>query len=265
MSTEHRITIEPSPKRVRAVVSGETIADSLATLLLLETDHGPVYYFPRSDVRLDLLQGTDHHSHCPYKGDASYWSITARDRTIDNAVWSYEHPLPAAELIENHLAFYWDKVDSWFEEDEQVFGHPRDPYHRIDVRPSSREVCIRFAGETIATTRRGKFLFETGLPPRYYIPPEDVRADLLVPTDTTSICPYKGTASYWSIKVGERTAEDAVWAYPEPLPDAPPIWGYYCFYPEKVDDFDVERTKLVGHPTEEELGATDEAFRAVDA
>src|SRR5690606_39262907 len=123
---------------------------------------------------------------CPYKGDASYWSIAAGDRMIENAVWSYEHPLPAAELVGKYLAFYWDKIDHWFEEDEEIFGHPRDPHHRIDVRSSSREVGVRFGGDTIAETRRGQFLFETGLPPRYYIPPEDVRIDLLVPTHTTS-------------------------------------------------------------------------------
>lgn len=94
MSTEHRIAIEPSPKRVRAVVGGETLADSLAALLLLEAEHGPVYYFPRSNVQMDLLQATDHHSHCPYKGDASYWSIAASGRTVENAVWSYENPPP---------------------------------------------------------------------------------------------------------------------------------------------------------------------------
>jgi len=265
MSTEHRIAIEPSPKRVRAVVGGETLADSLAASLLLEADQGPVYYFPRSDVRMDLLQATGHHSHCPYKGEASYWSIAADGRRIENAVWSYENPLAQAEPVGSHLAFYWDKIDHWFEEDEEIFGHPRDPHHRIDVRTSSRAVTVRFAGETIAETRRGRFLFETGLPPRYYIPPEDVRIDLLVPTHTTSICPYKGTASYWSIEAGGRIADDAVWAYADPLPDAPPIGRYFCFYPENVDRLDVERTMLAGRAADEALAATDEAFRAVDA
>jgi uncharacterized protein (DUF427 family) len=265
MTTEHQIVIERSPKRVRAVVGGETLADSLAALLLLETDNGPVYYFPRSDVRMDLLRITDLHSQCPFKGDASYWSIEVGDRRIDNAVWSYPKPLSAAELIGDHLAFYWDKVDRWFEEDEEVFGHPRDPHHRIDVRPSSREVSVRFAGEMIATTQRGLFPFETGLPPRYYIPPEDVRIDLLVPTHRTSISPYKATASYWSIEVAGRVAEDAVWAYPDPLPDAPPIGRHFCFYPEKVDRLDVERTTLAGRTIDEAVAATNEAFRAVDA
>jgi uncharacterized protein (DUF427 family) len=240
MSTEHRVAIEPSPKRVRVMVGGETLADSLAAMLLLETDHSPVYYFPRNDVRMDLLRATDHGSYCPHKGDASYWSIAAAGRTIENAVWSYERPLPAAERVDDYLAFYWDKVDNWLEEDEEVFA---------------RAVSVGFAGETIATTRRGLFLFETGLPPRYYVPPEEVRGELLVPSRTTSICPYKGTASYWQIKVGDRVAEHAVWAYLDPVPDAPPIKGYYCFYPEKVESFDVERTTRAERAADEALAA----------
>lgn len=257
MGIDHRVAIERSPKRVRVMVGGETIADSLATMLLLETDHSPVYYFPLSDVRTALLRATDHHSHCPFKGDASYWSVVAGGRRIENAVWSYPQPLPAAEPVRDHLAFYWDRVDRWIEEDEEVFGHPRDPHHRIDVRSSFREVIVQSGGETIAKTRRGLFLFETGLPPRYYIPPQDVRTDLLVPSSTTSICPYKGTASYWSIEIGKRTIQDAVWAYADLLPDAPPIRDYFCFYPEKVDRLDVERIAHLEPDIDEVSVATD--------
>jgi uncharacterized protein (DUF427 family) len=167
-------------------------------------------------------------------------TLTVGNRSVENAVWSYEQPVPQAERIKRSLAFYWDKVDHWFEEDEEIFGHPRDPHHRVDVRPSSREVRVLFAGETIAQTCRALFLFETGLPTRYYIPPSDLRMDLLTPSRTTSICPYKGTASYWSVRVGDRIAEDAVWAYMEPLPECPRIKGHLCFYPDKVERLEVE-------------------------
>jgi uncharacterized protein (DUF427 family) len=160
---------------------------------VFETGHHPVYYFPRDDVRTDLMEPTNHRTHCPYKGDASYWSLRVGNRAVENAVWSYEQPLSGMERIKGLLAFYWDKVEHWFEEDEEVFGHARDPYHRIDVRPSSREVRVIFAGETVALTRRGLFLFETGLPTRYYIPPADVRMEFLTPTRNSSTCPYKGT------------------------------------------------------------------------
>jgi len=237
-----RITIEPSPKRMRVMANGKTIADSTATLLLREKGHRPVHYFPRADVRMDLLEPTNHRTRCPYKGEASYWSLRVCSRIIENAVWSYEAPIPEAQPIEKALAFYWDRVDHWFEEDEEIFGHPRDPYHRIDIRQSSREVRVEFAGETVARTRRALFLFETSLPVRYYIPPADVRMDFLTPSRKTTVCPYKGNASYWSLRVGERVADDAVWAYMDPLPECPRIAGHLSFYPEKIDRLEVEGT-----------------------
>ena len=239
-STDHHVAFEPSPKHVRVVANGKTVADSLCAGLLLETGHHPVYYFPRDDVRTELLEPTNHRTQCPYKGDASYWTLRAGNRAIENAVWSYEHPKAIAARIKGLLALDWDKVDHWFEEDEEVFGHARDPYHRVDVRPSTREVRVVFGKETIALTRRGLFLFETGLPTRYYVPPGDVRMEFLSPTRKTSTCPYKGQASYWTIRVGGREAENAVWSYPEPLPECPRIKGYLCFYAEKVDLLEVE-------------------------
>lgn len=137
---DHGVAFEPSPKRVRAIVNGKTIADSLCTGLVLETGHHPVYYFPRDDVRMDLLQRTKHRTQCPYKGDATYWTLKSGNRAVENAAWSYEQPLAGIERIKALLAFDWGKVDHWFEEDEEIFGHARDPYHWIDVRPSSREV-----------------------------------------------------------------------------------------------------------------------------
>src|SRR6201987_546465 len=137
-----RITLVPSEKRVRVQVGDATVADSAGTLLLLETGDRPVYYFPREHVRMDLLSPTNHRTTCPYKGDASYFSLKPNGRTVENAVWSYEQPIAGMEPIEKRLAFYWDRVDHWFEEDEEISGHPRDPFHRLDVRPSSREVRI---------------------------------------------------------------------------------------------------------------------------
>ncbi len=235
-----RITLVPSEKRVRVVAGEATIADSTGTLLLLEKGHRPVYYFPRDDVHMELLSPTNHRTACPYKGDASYFTLKADGRAVENAVWRYEQPIAGMEPIAQRLAFYWDRVDHWLEEDEEIFGHPRDPFHRVDVVPSSRAVRVLFAGETVAHTRRGLFLFETGLPARYYIPQADLRMDLLTPTAKTSYCPYKGRASYWSLRVGEHEAADAVWAYMDPLPECPRIKGHLCFYPEKVERIEVE-------------------------
>lgn len=234
------LRFEPTSKRVRVISNGKTIVDSLCAGLLLERGHMPVYYFPAGDVRMDLLERTAHRTRCPYKGEASYWTLRAGNRIAENVAWSYESPLEEASDICGLIAFYWDKVDHWFEEDEEIFGHPRDPYHRIDIRPSSRQVRAMFNGELVADTRRALFLFETGLPPRYYIPLADVRAEFLVPSRKNSTCPYKGQASYWSLKVGNRVAQDALWGYPNPLPECPRIKAHYCFYPEKVDRLEVE-------------------------
>jgi uncharacterized protein (DUF427 family) len=231
----HWVEVEPSPRWVRVEFNGATIADSKRAKLLRETGHRPVYYFPREDVRMDLLTPTDHHTRCPFKGDASYWTIQVGDRTAENAVWSYAEPLPAREDIKGYVAFYWNQVDAWYEEAEQIFVHPRDPYHRVDVLESTRHVRIAVDGETLAETRQPRLVFETGHPTRYYLPPDDVRLDRLTPTDHHTRCPYKGEASYWTARVGDRKLRDIVWSYQDPIAECPKIKGYLCFFNEKVD------------------------------
>ena len=232
---DYKVTLEPSPRRVRVIFNGVTIADSTAAHLLFETRHLPVYYFPRGDVRMDLLAPTDHHSFCPYKGKASYWTIKAGDRTSENAVWGYPEPYDEVPELAGFVAFYWDRVDHWYEEDEEIFVHARDPYKRVDAILSSRRVQIVLGGEIVADTNRARFLFETRLPPRYYIPPEDVRMDLLMPSDKLTACPYKGEARYWSARIGDQTFPDIVWSYPEPIPECPKIKGHLAFFNEQVD------------------------------
>ncbi|MCW6528923.1 DUF427 domain-containing protein [Sphingomonas sp. MMSM20] len=238
--TDPHFTIEPSAKRVRATIGDIVLADSIATWLLIE-GYAPVYYFPRDDVRTDLLRSSGRRTDSAGRGTADWWSVETPASVRDDVAWCFAQPEPDAELLADHIAFDWDKIDHWFEEDEEIFGHPRDPHHRVDVRASSRRVDVSLAGETIASTTHGLFLFETGLPPRCYIPPEDVRSDLLSPSPTTSICPYKGNASYWHLRIGQHVIEDAVWSYRDPLPECPRIRNYYCFYDEKVDRIEVER------------------------
>jgi uncharacterized protein (DUF427 family) len=232
---DYKILFEPSPRRVRVSFAGEWVADSTNAHLLFETRHLPVYYFPRADVRMDLLAPTDHHTFCPYKGTAAYWTIRLGGRTAENAVWGYPDPYDEVTAIRDFLAFYWDRVDHWYEEDEEVFVHPRDPYKRVDAVLSSRHVEVILGGERVADTRRAMFLFETRLPTRYYIPPEDVRRDLFLPSDKRTRCPYKGEARYWSAQVGERVFPDIVWSYPEPIAECPKIRGHLAFFNEQVD------------------------------
>src|SRR5918994_89543 len=232
---DHALYLEDTPRRVRGGFNGETIADSRRAKLLHEAGHLPVYYFPREDVRWERLEESDHTTYCPFKGNASYWSVRVGERVAENAVWGYPEPIDSCPPIAGYLAFYWRKMDHWYEEDEEVFVHPRDPYHRVDVLQSSRHVKVRVNGEIVAETERPKILFETRLLPRYYIPPEDVREDVLVESEKGTQCPYKGVASYYSVEVGGERVEDLIWYYPEPIAATQEIKGHLCFFNEKVD------------------------------
>ena len=226
---------DPVPQRIRVLFAGETIVDSTGAKLLHETKHLPVYYFPEEDVRRDVLEPSEKRSHCPHKGDARYWSIRVGGRTATDAVWGYPQPIESASFLAGHLAFYWDEVDEWFAEDEQLFGHPRDPYARIDVYPTSRRVRVMLDGEVVADTVRAKVLFEANLPPRFYIPPEDIRLDVLEDSPRRTRCAYKGSASYWHVRVGETLHDDLAWTYREPQHDAQPVRDLIAFYNERVD------------------------------
>jgi uncharacterized protein (DUF427 family) len=223
--------LEPSPKRVRVIVAGEAIADSTRAMLLHESGHQPIYYFPLEDVRSEFLSPSDRQTRCPKKGEASYYTIAVGDRVIDAGAWYYPTVLPGAPAdLAGLVAFYFNRMDQWLEEDEEIFGHPRDPYHRIDVRASSRRIRVSVDGEVLAETLRAVALFESNLPVRWYMPAADVVASLDA-SDTETVCPYKGTASYYSI--GDLS--DLVWFYPEPLMEAGQIAGLVCFYNERVD------------------------------
>jgi uncharacterized protein (DUF427 family) len=230
-----RVRVEPSPRWVRAFFGGHPIADSKRVLLVFEPRRLPVYYFPRQDVRMDLLQPSDYTAASGGGAPTARWSLAVDGRRVDNVGWSYRDPDTEHARLKDHIAFYWNKLDAWFEEDDEVFVHPRDPYHRVDVLNSSRHVKVVVEGEVLADTHRPRLLFETSLPTRYYIPKADVRMDLLEPTQTSTQCPYKGKAVYWSVRVGDKVLKDLVWGYPFPIPECPKIENLVCFYNEKVE------------------------------
>jgi len=236
----HWVHVSESPRHVRVLFGGETIADSKRVKLLREAEILPCYYFPREDVRTELLVPSEQKSHCPVKGEASYWSVRVGDRRAENAAWGYTSPSAAIAALKDHFAFDWPKMDKWMEEDEEIFKHARDPYKRVDALPSRRHVRVVIDGHTVAETRRPHLLFETNHPVRYYIPLEDVRMAMLAPSATTSRCPYKGLASYWSVKIGEETFPDLVWGYMDPIPECPKIKGLVCFFHERGCDIYVD-------------------------
>jgi uncharacterized protein (DUF427 family) len=234
-SFNQRYRWEDGRRRVRVVFAGVTIADSKHVMLLHEFGRLPVFYFPQEDVRIDLLEATEHRTHSPLKGQASYWTARVGDRSAEHAAWSYPQPLPEEPKIQGYLSFYWDLMDAWYEEEQQVYAHARDPYKRVDILPSSRHVRILLGSVTIAETHHPLLLLETGLPTRYYIPQQDILMECLEPTETTTRCPYKGMATYWSVSIGEMIFKDIVWSYQEPLPEYTPIAHFLCLYNERVD------------------------------
>jgi uncharacterized protein (DUF427 family) len=236
----YRVRTEPCLRRLRVLFENQVVADSSRAIYLFETKHLPVYYFPLEDVRFDLLQPTEHRTRCPFKGEANYWTISVGERTADNAVWGYRQPIESCPDISGYVAFYWDRVDAWFEEDEEVFVHPRDPYSRVDVVHSSRHIQIVVAGEVVAESSRPRLLFETGLPTRYYLPKLDVRLDLLKPSATVTRCPYKGVARHYSLELNGAEVKDVAWSYPAPIAEIPKIEDLICFYNERVDEVIVD-------------------------
>jgi uncharacterized protein (DUF427 family) len=226
-----RVRVEPGQKRVRAYLGGELVVDTTQPLLVWESPHYPTYYLPIEDVHGLVPTATTTHS--PSRGDAVHFTVKAGGKEAVDAVWQY--PESPIEEIRGYARFNWDAMDAWFEEDEEVYVHVRSPYTRVDILPSSRHVRVLVDGEVVADSHRPWLLFETGLPVRYYLPKLDVRMDLLDPTDTQTRCPYKGEASYWSVRAGGKVHEDLAWSYPRPLPESLRVAGLVAFYNEKLD------------------------------
>ncbi len=224
----HRIHFEPFEHRVRAELDGRVVLDTTRGALLHETAIKPVLYAPLEDYDPALLTRTDRSTHCPFKGDASYWNVGAAPNTL----WAYERPLERAPWLAGYGALYFDRMDRWLDEDEEVVGGWRDPYHRADAVPSSRAVEVRLDGDVVASDDAPVLVFETGLDPRAYIPRDGLALER---SETTSVCPYKGVATYWHLRVGDRLLEDAAWSYESPRGDVGAIAGLVSLDHELLD------------------------------
>ena len=233
-SPAHKILFAPDPRRLRAFVGETLVLDTTGMHLLHETGILPVPYVPLADIDADLVERTDTTTHCPFKGDASYWSLRVGDDVREDAVWAYEEPVEQASWLRGFAALYFDRVDRWMIEDEPLVGHIRDPYHRVDVHQSSRRVRVSAGDDLVAETERPVLLFETSLPVRAYIPRGDLVAGRLAPSPTKTICPYKGEASYWHVHANGETFADAAWSYELPLAAAMKIAGHVCFMADGI-------------------------------
>jgi uncharacterized protein (DUF427 family) len=232
-----QVRVERSPKRVRVYLEGDLVADTYAPLLVWENSHYPAYYIPAADVRAELIPAGESE-HKPRFGDAELLHVKTSMATAELAARRYpDSPVPE---LRDPVRLEWAAMTEWLEEDEPIYKHPRSPYTRIDILASSRQVRVELDGVTVAESSQPRILFETGLPPRYYLPLADMRMDLLRPSDATSQCPYKGTAAYRSVDTstatsGGRLHRDVVWIYRTPLPESQKVAGLAAFYNERVD------------------------------
>jgi uncharacterized protein (DUF427 family) len=225
------LRVEASPRWVRGFVNGVPIVDSKRVVVVYGARRLATYFFPTADVRMDALRPAVTQS---TPGERRY-TLQLDGRTIEDVAWTYVDQDGEHAALRDYIAFEWRKIDAWYEEDDEVFVHPRDPYHRVDVLNSSRHVKVVIGGQVVAETRRPRLLFETGIRTRYYIPKVDVRMDLLEPTATVTQCPYKGNATYWSARIGDQVYPDIVWSYPFPIPECSKIQNLLAFYNEKTE------------------------------
>ena len=234
MTAANDIRVEHSRKRIRILLAGELVADTTGALLVWEMPYYPTYYVPAADVHAKLVPaGADSDARL---GEAEVLTVDVPGGTTAERA-ARRYPASPARQLNDAVRFEWGAMSEWLEEDEPVYTHPRDPHTRVDILASSRHVRVEIDGVTVADSRSPRILFETGLPPRYYLPLPDVRTDLLRPSDSQSHCPYKGSAAYWSVDTGTSVHEDVVWIYRMPLPESQKIAGLAAFYDEKVDVF----------------------------
>jgi uncharacterized protein (DUF427 family) len=228
--------VEPTSRWIRVRLGEEVVAESRRALLHVQYGPGglprsvlPTYFVPPDDVTPGALVDPVEED-----GGVTVWAVRAGRERVEGGAWMHRAPPDPVAALAGLVSFSWQRPLTWFEEDEPLLAHARDPHKRVDVVRSSRSVRVEVDGELLAESRRPLLLFETALPTRFYLPPDDVRVEL-VPSETASTCPYKGVASWWSARVGDRLVEDIAWSYPSPVPENPRIAGLICFRNEHVD------------------------------
>jgi uncharacterized protein (DUF427 family) len=226
-----RVKAETGAKRVRLYLENRLVADTLRPLLVWETPYYPTYYVPAEDV-LAELKPTGETEHSPSRGDSEVHDVLVGGLTAAGKARTIpESPLPE---LRDAVRFDFDAFD-WFEEDEPIYTHPRDPYKRIDVLASNRHFRAEKDGVVLAESPSSMILFETGLPPRYYVPITALNQELLRPSDSVTHCPYKGAATYWSVEIDGELHKDLIWGYRTTFPEVQKVAGLAAVYNEKVD------------------------------
>ena len=223
---------EPTARWIRAERHKITVADTKNAVLVVESPGETDYYFPIDDVRMDLLEPSEYVETSGYRGTKRFWNLRVNGDIVENAAWTYDS-LEKRPDFSGYLALNWGAMDHWYEEAEEVFYHPRNPFHRVDYINSTRHVEVMVAGVKVADSTQPLMVFETGLPLRVYVPDADVDMEYLTPVDSQSHCPYKGDASYYDVIVNGESYANTAWYYPTPLPESPRLKGTIAFWPEK--------------------------------
>lgn len=230
--------VEPSERWVRATLDGRVIGDSKRPILHVKYGQPirpsstmpelPGYFFPRADVDASVLESAE------IIDGRRWWHANIDGSRTEYAAWTYVEPPGGPIDLKDHIALDWSAMDSWREEEEEVFAHARDPQHRVDSVPSSRKIEVFFEGQLLASSERPHLVFETQLPVRYYLPPEDVDFDRLAKSMLVTQCPYKGVASFWSVP-NSTAGQDIAWSYPDPIEESPKLRDLIAFYNERLD------------------------------
>ena len=232
---DHVLYAEPAGRRMRTELAGTVVASSDTVTLLHETGRYPVAYFPPADVNAAALRRSQKHTHHEQLGETVWFSLELDGRVFEDVGWSHRDPPAYAAVMAGLIAFSWHAMDAFYEEDEPIFGHAPDPYHRVDVRASSRRVTVCLDDHQLAQTHAPLAVFETGFAPRWYVPRADVLRAALEDDPQRTLCPYKGVAHYFDVVAGGRRVPAAAWSYPEALPESARLAGYVSFDPERVE------------------------------
>lgn len=232
---------EPLRRRMRAELGGRTVVESDDAVLLFEPSRYPVAYFPIADFAEGALRATDHRTMHPELGETAWFEVVETTRQAARGGWQHIALPVHAAILDGMVALAWRAMDGFYEEDDRILGHAADPYHRIDIRASSRHLIVRTGEQVIADTRAARVLYESGFAPRWYVPREDVAADALAPNELQTFCPYKGIASYYDID----GAQHAAWSYRAPFDSMAAIGELVSFEPDRVEvTLDGQRLEL---------------------
>jgi uncharacterized protein (DUF427 family) len=238
---ERVLYAEPLRRRMRAELGARTIVRSDGAVLLFEPGRYPVAYFPIADFAEGALKPTDHRTTHPELGETAWFEVVGGTRHAPRGAWQHIALPDHAAILEGKVALAWRAMDAFYEEDDRILGHAADPYHRIDIRHTSRHLVVRAGDRVVADTTSPLVLYESGFAPRWYVPRDDVLADALTPTDVHTFCPYKGIASYYDIE----GVQNAAWSYRAPLDDMAAIADLVSFEPDRVEvTLDGQRLEL---------------------